>query len=160
MQQHRGRHVIDQPEVALALEAGTGQVFEVAAKQRRVAPHDITHRHPVTHVDIGKHDTLQARCLEHWSVDRSGLLLVVDLVRPHGEPAPVGLFGVRLDGDDVLERLVVADLVPGVLREGSAPNNSLGLFDREQVSATGLDHKVPYVAIDARITRVCRLQPE
>jgi hypothetical protein len=125
-----------------------------------VAPHDIVHRHPVTHVDIWKHDNLQACVLEHWSVDRSGLLLVGDLVRLHSEPAPVGLFGMRLDGDDVLEHLVVADLVPGVVVQRIALGDGPDLFDREQVGATGFDHKVPYVAIDARITRACRLQPK
>jgi len=88
------------------------------------------------------------------------LLLVADLVRLHSQPAPVGLFGVRLDGDDVLERLVVADLVPGVVVQRIALGERPGLFDREQVGPTGLDDKVPYVAVDARLTRACRLQPQ
>jgi hypothetical protein len=99
-------------------------------------------------------------------------LLVADLMRLHGEPAPVGLFGICLDGDDVLERLVVADLIPGVVVQRIALNTGGGwvtrraapdgpdLFDREQISATGLDDKVPYVAVDACITRAYRLQPE
>jgi hypothetical protein len=160
VQQHSDRHVIDHPEVALALEPGTGQVFEMAGKQRRVAPHDIAHRHPVAGVDVGKLDNLQACVLEHRGVNRGGLLLVADLMRLHGEPASVGLLGMRFDGDDVVERLVVADLVPGVVVQCIVLGDAPGLFDREQVGATGFNHKVAYVALDARITRACRLQPE
>ena len=148
IQAHRGRHVVDQPVVAVAVEARRGQVFELAGKQRRVTPDDVAHRHPVAGLHIRKHDDLQARVLEHGRLQAGGFLLVADLVRLDHEPAAVDLFGMRLDGDDFVERLVVADVVLRMIVQRLARGQRLDLLDSEQVAAVRLDHEMPDVAVD------------
>ncbi len=148
MQRHRGGHVVHQVELAVQVELGRGQVFEMAGKQRRVAREHVVHDQLVANGDVGEHDDFHARILEHGRLGRDRFLLVDDLRRRHCDAAPVGLLRVSLHRADRVEAAVVADVILAVRLHGALLGNGLDVLDRHAVAAVFIYHEMLDVLVD------------
>ena len=106
------------------------------------------HGQLVAHRHLGEHDDFHPRVLEHRRVARHRFLLVLDVFKLDGDPAPVRLFGVAFDRDHVVKRLVVADVVLAVPLHGALLGDGFHVVDRQHEAAVRLDLEMLNVFVD------------